>query len=425
MRTRHSLIFASGFLLLAIAAMPGCSSAAKDPKPTDTATPSAAVATVKRGSISLTLSLAGQFQAYQVVDVHPKVSGFIRKIYVDIGDKVHKGETLAVLEIPELEAQLQGSVSEVAQRKDEITRAQHELTGAKSEYSAVHADDTRLQAAAKAQPGLIAQQELDDAQAKDLAAGAQVDAAEAALSAAQNGADVSKANNRRFSALQGYTNVVAPFDGVVIARDADTGALIQSGTGSDVQSLAIVKLAESGILRLRMPVPEDAVKYVREGDAMQIRVDALGRSFTGKVVRFTRNLSPDTRTMETEVDLPNKDLSIDPGMYANAQLQLAHVENVLTAPVAALVEENGKRVVYVVDAQNRVQIRDVQAGLQGSLLAEIKTGLAESDRVIVADQQRYQQGEAVDPVLQNSPASDVTRQAGGMIDLHDDQGDEQ
>jgi RND family efflux transporter MFP subunit len=403
MRKRTSLFFAPrfvpslvpGLVLLALASIGGCSSANTNASAASVDIPSAVTATVHRGSISRTLSLAGQFQAYQVVDIHPKVSGFIRSIYVDIGDKVHKGQTLAVLEIPELKAQLQGSVSEVAQSNDEITRAQHELTAAKSEYAAVHSDDTRMQAAAKAQPGLIAQQELDDAQAKDLAAGAHVDAAEAALSGAQNGAEVSKANNRRFSALQGYTNVVAPLDGVVIWRYADTGALIQSGTGSDVQSLPIVKLAENGILRLRLPVPENAVRYVRAGDQMQIRVDALNRSFTGKVVRFTRNLSPETRTMETEVDVPNKDLSIDPGMYANTTLQLERRDNVLTLPVGAIVEEGAQQVVYVLDARDRVQVRPVQVGMESSTLAQITSGVAEGDRVITGGQSNYQQGEKV------------------------------
>ncbi len=117
MRKRTSLFFASGFalglILLASAAIEGCSSAKKDPAATGVEVPSAPVAAVKRGSISLTLSLAGQFQPYQVVDIHPKVSGFIRSINVDIGDRVHKGQTLAVLEMPELDAQLQGSVSQV------------------------------------------------------------------------------------------------------------------------------------------------------------------------------------------------------------------------------------------------------------------------------------------------------------------------
>ncbi len=397
----------------------------KAAEPMAAETPSAPVAAVKRGSIVRTLSLAGQFQAYQVIDIHPKVSGFIRSIYVDIGDKVHQGETLAVLEVPELQAQLQGTVAEVARSKDEIIRAQHQLAGAESEYSALHADSVRMQEAGKAQPGLIAQQELDDAEAKDLAAQARVDAAKAALSAAKNGADVSSADYQRVSALRDYTKVVAPLDGVIVWRYADTGALIQSGTSSDVQSLPIVKLAESGLLRLRMPVPEDAIKYVHPGEEMQIWVGAIGRSFTGKVVRFTRNVNLETRTMETEVDVENKNLSIDPGMYANTQLQLAHAENVLTLPVGAIVTQGGQQVVYLLDSQNRVRIRPVRVGLQGSLLAEIQGGLSAGDRVILSGQDGYHEGEQVSPVLQQTPTTDQTRQTGGMIDLHQDQSGEQ
>jgi RND family efflux transporter MFP subunit len=390
------------------------------PEPT-----AARVAVVERGSVSHVLALAGQFQPYQVIDVHPKVSGFIRSIRVDIGDRVRQGETLAVLEVPELQAQLEGTVAQVSRSKDEITRAQHEVAAADARYSSLHADDVRLQQATKAQPGLIAQQELDDAQAKDLSAAAQVDAAKAALSAAQGGADVARADNRRVGAMESYTNVIAPIDGVITWRYADTGALIQSGTDSNNQALPIVKLAQSGLLRLRMPVPEDAVRYVKIGDPMTVRVDALDRSFTGKVVRFTRDVNFETRTMETEVDVENKDLSIDPGMYANTQLQLNHADNVLTIPVEALVLRHNKEFVYVLDSQNKVYVRTVEVGLRGSELEEIKGGLAEGDRVILGGQEKYQEGERVTPVVEPRPAKDVTRDAGSTIDLHDDDGGEQ
>ena len=158
-----------------------------------------------------------------------------------------------------------------------------------------------------------------------LAAVTQVDAAKAALSAAHGkGRKCLRADNRRvWARCERHTpHVTAPLDGVITWRYADTGALIQSGTDSNSQALPIVKLAQSGLLRLRMPVPEDAVRYVKVGDTMLVRVDALDRSFTGKVVRFTRNVNFETRTMETEVDVENKDLSIDPGMYANTQLLL-------------------------------------------------------------------------------------------------------
>jgi RND family efflux transporter MFP subunit len=226
-------------------------------------------------------------------------------------------------------------------------------------------------------------------------------------------------------AMESYTNVIAPIDGVITWRYADTGALIQSGTDSNNQALPIVKLAQSGLLRLRMPVPEDAVRYVAVGDPMLIRVDALDRSFTGKVVRFTRDVNFETRTMETEVDIENKDLSIDPGMYANTQLQLNHADSVLTIPVEALVLRHNKEFVYVLDSQNKVYVRTVEAGLRGSELAEIKAGLAEGERVILGGQEKYQEGERVTPVVEPRPAKDVTRDAGSTIDLHDDDRGEQ
>lgn len=194
--------------------------------------PAATVAAVTRGNITHTLNLAGQFQPYQVIDVHAKVSGYIRHIYVDIGDKVHQGQVLAMLEVPELSAQLKGTVSALARSQDEITRAQHDVARAQSEHSALHADYTRLQQAAAAQPGLIAQQELDDAQSRDLASEAQVDAAKAALAAAKQQSGVAGADNERVAALEDYTRVTAPLDGVIIWRYADTGALIQAGTSS-------------------------------------------------------------------------------------------------------------------------------------------------------------------------------------------------
>ena len=386
------------------------------------APPAAEVALVQRGNIAQVLTLAGQFQPYQVVEVHPKVSGFVRHIYVDIGDRVHQGETLAVLEVPELQAQLAGTVSEVARSGDEIHRAQHEVKRAQSNHDALHADYERLLETSKAQPGLVAQQELDDAQAKDLAAEADVDAAKAALDAATKGLDVSRADNQRVSAIARYTKVVAPLDGVIIWRYADTGALIQSGTGSDSQSLPIVKLSQSGVLRLRVPVPEDDVQYVHSGELMQVRVDAVGRSFSGKVVRFTRNISPETRTMETEIDVKNPDLTLDPGMYANTQLELDHVADVPTVPQEAILLSGNQQEVYALDSDNRVHIRPVKTGLQGSLLVQVTDGLHPGDRVIVGGLNKYHDGEVVSPVATTEPTSDTERAQGSMVDLHNDEG---
>jgi RND family efflux transporter MFP subunit len=366
------------------------------------------------------LTLAGQFQPYQVVDVHPKVSGFIRHIYVDIGDRVRQGQSIAVLEVPELKAQLQGTVSEVARSSDEIVRAQHEVRRAESTHSALHADYQRLLDTSKAQPGLVAQQELDDAQARDLSSGSEVDAAKAALAAAQKGMEVSSADNARVSAIEDYTNVVAPLDGVIVWRYADTGALIQAGVSSNDQDLPIVKLAEANVMRLRLPVPESYVRYVHIGDPVKVRVDALNSSFTGKIVRFTRELNFETRTMETEVDVENPGLAIDSGMYANALMRLNHADQVLTVPVGAIILHGDQQQLYVLDASNHVEIRNVQVGIRGSQLAEIQSGVNPGDRVILAAQAKYDQGEAVTPVVEKSPASETAPQTGGMIDMNGD-----
>jgi RND family efflux transporter MFP subunit len=417
MRKQTSLILAIGLVFPVVAGLVACHTAQSKSEARAAAVPSAKVATAQRGDISHVLTLAGQFQPYQVVDVHPKVSGYMSRINVDIGDVVHQGQTLAVLEVPELKAELQQTVFQLQQSKEEMAQAQHEIDRAEAVHVALHAASERLKQAAEGRPGLIAQQELDDAQAKDLSSEAQVNAAKAAMAAAQGHAGAAQSDHQRIAALENYTNVTAPLDGVVIWRYADTGALIQGGTNSNDQALPIVRLSQSNLLRLRIPVPEDDVKYVHAGDQLQVRVDAIGRSFTGKIVRFTREVNFETRTMETEVDVDNRDLSIAPGMYANTLLQLGHVTNVVTIPVEALVLNGQQETIYVLDDSNRIHIRNVAVGLQGSKLAEISSGLNPGDRVVVGGQDKYQEGEEVNPLLTASPASETVQETGGMIDM--------
>lgn len=408
----------AGLALLATCGLSACHSGADSEGASAATSPAAQVATAQRGNISRILTLAGQFQPYQVVDVHPKVSGYMKRINVDIGDVVKQGEVLAVLEVPELKAQLEQTAFALQQSNEEIVEAQHEISRAEAVHSALHAESDRLIQTAKAQPGLVAQQELDDAQAKDLSSEAQIDAAKAAMAAAKEHAGAAQSENQRIQALQNYTSVVAPIAGVVIWRYADTGALIQGGTNSNNSTLPIVRLSQSSLLRLRIPVPEDDVRFVHVGDPLQVRVDAINRSINGKIIRFTRNVNFETRTMETEVDVENKDLSIAPGMYANTALRLAHAENVVTIPVEALtLNAHNQQTVYVLDAGNRVHIREVQVGLQGSKLAQIESGLQPGERVLIGGQEKYHEGETVSPLITQEPASETVQQSGGMIDM--------
>lgn len=422
MRKGISILFTVSVSICMILAISACHPGPSDGDARAASSPSARVAQAQRGNISHVLTVAGQFQPYQVVDVHPKVSGYMKKINVDIGDIVQQGQTLAVLEVPELKAELQQSVFTLEQTKEEISQAQHEINRAVATHSALHAAYERLQEAANGHPGLIAQQELDDAQAKDLSSESQVDAAKAALAAAKQHTGAAKADNQRVQALHDYTTVQAPIAGVVVWRYADTGALIQGGTNSNSQDLPIVRLSQSSILRLRIPVPESDIRYVHDGDELEVRVDAIGRSFTGKIVRFTRDVNFETRTMETEVDVENKNLTISPGMYANTMLRLAHVENVVTIPIEALVLNGRQQVVYVLDGNNHVRVRPVQVGIEGSKLAQIKSGMNAGDRVIVGGQDKYQENEEVSPQVEPTQASETYQETGGMIDLKGEEG---
>jgi Membrane-fusion protein len=186
--------------------------------------------------------------------------------------------------------------------------------------------------------GLIAEQELDDALWKDQNSEASVDVAKAALEATEEQLNVSSADKQRVQALSDYSVVTAPSSGVVTKRYADTGSLIQAGTASNTQAMPVVQLAQSDVLRLRMPVPEADVPYIQDGGTVQVRVQATGKSFTGKIVRFARALDPSTRTMVTEVDVAIPTLELSPGMYAEAVISLQQRNNVFTVPIQALVQ---------------------------------------------------------------------------------------
>jgi RND family efflux transporter MFP subunit len=357
----------------------------------------AAVVAVTRGNLASSLTVAGQFQPYQQVDLHAKVSGYIRAIKVDIGDPVHHGEVLATLEVPELQDQMNGAEADVRHSQSEIARAQSEVVSAESTYSAVHAEYMRLAEASKQKPGLIAEQELDDARSKDQEAAAQIGVAKASLDAMQQQLGVSRATSSRFQTLSRYEQIIAPFNGVVTKRYADTGSLIQAGQDSNTQALPVVQVAQSDLLRLRMPVPESDVPYIAIGGEVQVKVNATGRTFSGRIIRFSRALDTNTRTMLTEVDVPNPDLSLNPGMYAETTIQLQQKNDALTLPAQAIVQNGEQAYVLVVNTSNHVEKRSVTVGIQTSNRMEITSGVQAGENVIASGQATYQPGDLVSP----------------------------
>src|SRR5579871_1800264 len=356
----------------------------------------AAVAPVKRETVATSLSIAGQFMPYQNVELHAKVAGYIKTIYVDIGDRVHTGQVLAVLEIPELVAQVDASKAAVHHAEEEIQRARSEVSRAQADNVALHANAQRLVNTDKVRPGLIAEQELDDATAKDRASQAQVDAAKSALAAAQQQLEVAKADQQHYSALGDYARITAPYDGIVTWRFSDTGALVQAGT-SNSSGLPVVTVAQVNVLRLRIPVPESLAGKVRIGDSADVHVQATGEHFTGKVARFTGALDPSTRTMQVEIDVPNPNYHLQPGMYADVTLLANSRPDALTIPITAVLRSDNKTSVLVVNSHDRVQVRQVVLGVESPDRAEVLSGLSEGERVIVGNLGSYQAGEEVKP----------------------------
>ncbi len=365
-----------------------------------------AVVLVKRGPVVNTLTLSGAFRPYQQVDVHAKVAGFIQKIFVDVGDHVKAGQVLAILEVPELSAQVKGARADIQRSQDATHREQSEIRRAESMHSAYHAGYTRLKQASDSRPGLIAEQELDDSMAKDKETEAQVESSRSALAEAESQLAVAQADLDRLLALEAYSHITAPFAGVVTKRYADTGALIQAGTSSDTQSMPVVQLAEWSRLRLVVPVPESAVPQIHLGSVVQVRVSALNRTFEGRVARFADALDPETRTMETEIDVENRDGALVEGMYAETNLILNQKNDVLTLPIQAVQRQGDGAAAWMVDREGRIQQRTIKLGEEGSDRVEILSGLEQNDQVVIGNRSDLRPGEKVQPKpIEEKPVS--------------------
>ena len=359
----------------------------------------AAVVKVSRGKLGAPLTLAGAFKPFQDVDVHAKVAGYIKTIYVDVGSRVKEGQTLAVLEVPELAAELAGADAAVRRSKQEILRSQGDVERAKSAHVATHAMYERLKQAAQQKAGLVAQQEVDNAQAKDLEGEAQVSSAEAALNAAQQAFEVAEANAKQYAALSQYTRIVAPFTGVVTVRYADTGSLIAAGTASSTQSTPVVRIAQISVLRLVLPIPESIAGEIRLNDPVKVHVQALNAEYVGKVSRFADALDPQTRTMETEIDFQNSDGRLLPGMYVQAIVAPPDSRDILAVPLEAveLGADASEGSVLLVNAKNMLEERKVKLGLQGSTRVEVREGLSEGERVVIGSRNEFRPGMKVTP----------------------------
>jgi RND family efflux transporter MFP subunit len=335
------------------------------------AVPTVAVEKIGRENLYKEETIPAEFRPYVEAELHAKVSGYLDKINVDFGDKVKAGQLLAVLEVPELKDELNASIA--AKQKSE------------ADYTNSHLIYTRLVDVNREHPNLVAQQDIDNAQAKD--------------SAALAGVAAAKADVGKYETFFGYTQITAPLDGVITHRYADPGALIQAGTSSDVEARALLRVSDNYRLRLDFPVSVEYVQDIRLGDAVEVRVESFGNeTFTGTVTRFTREVNEDTRTMMTEIEVPNPDLKIIPGMYATVVLKVEERPNVLAIPMQA-VAPGENPTAYVINDKNEIEERPIKLGLDTPSEYEVLSGLNEGDLVLVGSRAMVKTGEKVEPKL--------------------------
>jgi RND family efflux transporter MFP subunit len=360
--------------------------------------PTVPVVKVTRKDLANNLEIASEFQPLQEIEVYAKVSGYIQKLYIDWGTHVKQGQLLAVLEIPELQQQLQQDEAASRRSDQDLSRAREELNRAESAYNVAHLTYTRLADVQKSRSELVAQQEIDTAQGKDLEASAGVSSAKDAVSAAEEGLLAAKAALGKDQAMFAYARITAPFDGVVTQIYAYTGALLPAGTSSNKGDLALCRLSQNNTLRLVIPVPERAVPDIRVGQSVTIQVSGAKETFNGQIVRFSDQIETQTRTMRTEVQVPNAEYKLVPGMYASVLLPLHKAQQVLTLPIQAVqASSESQGSVLTLDSKNRLEKRDVTLGLRTANDVEILAGLKENDAVLFGEQSQYKPGQLVVP----------------------------
>jgi RND family efflux transporter MFP subunit len=290
---------------------------------------------------TLSSTQPGTAEAFYEADLGAKASGFVSELSVDVGTRVRAGQVLARLAVPDL----------VEQRN--AARAQ--VTALRSEYERTEMLAARNSVTQKALTE--AKSRLDAAIAKEAEVAAQIE----------------------------YATIEAPFDGVVTARAIDPGDMVYQASSPKGSSQPLLKVAKLDVIRLKTYVPEREAVWADKGDTATITFDALpGQMFTGPIARLSGTIDPATRTMLAEIDLPNADGRIRPGLYGQVRLTLEQREAALALPAAAVQFRDGAAFVFVADAGDVARRTPVQTGLNVNGWVEITGGLRGDERVVAS-----------------------------------------
>ncbi len=354
--------------------------------------PTVTVVSVESSAATGTLVLPGNIEALTEAPVLARASGYIQKRYVDIGDRVKSGQLLAEIEAPELDQQVNQAKAALEQTRAALEQANANLQ--QSQAQAQLAEVTAKRWEKLQSKGVVSRQENDTYQSQSVAAKANVAAFEKAVASAQSNIVAAQANLSRLTQLQDYKSVRAPFAGVITVRNVDVGALVNEG------NTLLFRMAQNDRLRTYVNVPQSDAGSVHVGQTAYLAIlDLAGHRFSGTVTRTANALDPATRTLLTEVQVPNSGGLLLPGMYAQVDLTTPRKNPPLLIPGDTLVVRSNGPQVGVVGADHVVHFQRLQLGRDFGDKIEVLSGLAAGQQIVVNPGDTVQEGAKVNPVL--------------------------
>jgi RND family efflux transporter MFP subunit len=365
------------------------------------ALPQVTVVTVGRSSRNSSLQLPGNIQAITEAPILARADGYIKRRLVDIGDRVHAGDTLAIIEAPELDEQVHQAEATVRQAQASVDQAEANLRQGRADLELARVTADRY--AHLVGDGSVSAQENDQYQAQYKLKIAAVQSLEQALRGQQSAIIAAQANVARLENMKGYRNVVAPFDGVITLRNVDSGALVNSG------STLLFRIAQTNALRIYLNVPQTNASSVHHGDTASLSVSNLpGRTFEGTLARTANALDPSSRTLLVEVHVPNPDGALLPGMYAQVTLNSSRVHPPLLIPSDALIVSGAGTQVAVVQPSHRVHLQTIVVGRDYGDRLEVMAGVNDGDVIVAHPGDVLHEGATVDPIELNAKPETAT-----------------
>ncbi len=356
------------------------------------ALPDVSVVAAKRASGVGDLVLPGNIQAVTEAPILARADGYVKRREVDIGDRVTAGQLLAEVEAPDLDQQVRQAQAAVVQAQADLARANAALEQGRANESIAKVTATRWDNLVRR--GAVSKQENDQYQAQYQAQAANVRALERAVDAANGNITAMQANVGRLSEMQGYLKVRAPFAGVVTLRNVDVGTLINTG------STMLFRIAQTNLLRTFLNVPQSSASDVHVGQMASLATPELPeRKFSGAVTRTANAMDPASRTLLVEVQVPNPEGKLLPGMYVEVDLHLPRKDPPLLLPSDTMLVRPAGTMVALLDSNDRVHFQPVTVGRDYGSQIEILSGLSAGQRVIANPNDSVQEGVKVHPIM--------------------------